>query len=287
MKKIFAPIIVLGVIAVLIGANSVYTVAETQQALLLQFGEVKTVKQDPGLNFKLPWQNVVYFDKRVLVFDSEPEEVIVGDQKRLVVDAVTRYEIVDPLKFYQRVRTEAGLNQRLSSVLDASLRQALGDVAVADVISERRNEIMDAIAQDSRQRSLDLGIEIIDVRIVRADLPIQNSQAVVQRMIAERNREAAEERAEGQKTKEEIESRADRDRTIILADAQKQSEILRGDGEAERNRIFADAFSRDPEFFEFYRSMQAYRESLNNEDTTLILSPEGDFFDYFQSDQGK
>lgn len=270
-----------------VGYMSLYTVQQPEQALLLQFGEIKGVKQDPGLYFKLPWQNVITLDKRMLRFDSPPEEVIVAGSNRLVVDAVARYHITDPLQFYQRVKSQRGLEVVLASILDSALRGALGDASVEEVISEKRTELMTKITEETNARSADLGIEVDDVRIIRADLPLQNSQAVVQRMITERQRKAAEERAQGQKAAEEIRANADRDRTIILAEAEKKSQILRGEGEADRNRIFADAFSRDLAFFEFYRSMQAYRMALSSDDTTMVLSPDNEFFKYFGDDKGK
>jgi len=281
--------ILLPVLAALgfVGYMSIYTVQQPEQALLLQFGEIKDKKTAPGLYFKLPWQNVVSLDKRLLRYDSPPEEVIVEGSNRLVVDAVARYRITDPIKFYQRVKSQRGLEIVLASILDSALRGALGDASVEEVISEKRTELMAKITAETGARAADLGIEVDDVRIIRADLPLQNSQAVVQRMITERQRKAAEERAQGQKAAEEIRANADRDRTIILAEAEKKSQILRGEGDADRNRIFADAYSKDLAFFEFYRSMQAYRIALNSSDTTMVLSPDSDFFKYFGNDDGK
>lgn len=288
MNKIFLPLAVLIGLVVVIGANSIFVVKEGQQALLFQFGEVKSVKQDAGLYVKVPViNNVVYMEKRLLRFDLPPREVILGDSKRLVVDAIARYKIVDPLKFYQRATNETGLMVLIEPILDSNLREQLGQVEIVDVISKSRNNLMVLTATKSSASTKDLGIEIVDVRIVRADLPRTNTENVVARMITERQREAAEERAEGQKTSEEIKAAADRDSAIIVAEAHKTSEILRGEGEAERNRIFAEAFSQDREFFEFYRSMQAYRKSLNEDDTTMVLSPDNDFFRYFGDDEGK
>lgn len=288
MKKIFIPLAVVTAFAAILAVSSIYVVNERQQALLFQFGEVQTVQQEAGLYFKIPGlQNVVYLEKRLLRFDLAPREVILGDSKRLVVDAIARYRIIDPLKFYQRATNEAGVQRLIDPILDSNLREQLGQVEIQDVISERRNEVMVLTARKSSESTKDLGIEIVDVRIVRADLPRANTDNVVRRMITERQREAAEERALGQKTSEEIKARADRDSTIIVAEAKKTAEILRGEGEADRNRIFANAFSKDPEFFEFYRSMQAYRAAFNSDDTTMVLSPDSDFFKYFGSDSGK
>ncbi|TNE58239.1 MAG: protease modulator HflC [Alphaproteobacteria bacterium] len=278
---------ILAIVLGLVGLSSVFTVQQTQQALVLQFGEVVSVEKDPGLYFKMPWQNVVTLDKRLQVMDMDPEQVIVAGNRRLVVDAVVRYRIVDPLKYYQRVQNVDGLNARLSSIAESSLRGAIGDATIEEVITQNRAQLMQSTAEETSQRASDLGIRVEDIRIIRADLPEENSDQVVKRMIAERQRESSEERANGQKIKEQIQANADRDRTIILAEAQKKSEILRGEGEAERNRIFAEAFSRDPAFFEFYRSMQAYRKSLNSADTTMVLSPDSEFFRYFSNRAGK
>lgn len=288
MNRILIPLAAVLAFVAILGVSSIYIVSERQQALLFQFGEVKSVQQDAGLYFKVPGlQNVIYLEKRLLRYDLAPREVILGDSKRLVVDAIARYRIIDPLKFYQRATNESGLSRLIDPILDSNLREQLGQVEIADVVSVRRNELMVQTAVKSSASTKDLGIEIVDVRIVRADLPRANTDNVVRRMITERQREAAEERALGQKTSEEIKATADRDSTIIVAEAHKTSEILRGEGEARRNRIFADAFTRDQEFFEFYRSMQAYRKALNSDDTTMVLSPDSDFFQYFGDDDGE
>jgi membrane protease subunit HflC len=281
--------LIIGIAAIVgvIGVLSAYTVQQAEQVLVLQFGEIKSVKTEPGLYFKPPWYNVISYDKRLLRYDMPSEEVVVEGNRRLIVDAVVRYRITEPLKFYQRVQTVQGLQGRLRSIADSALRGALGDATVEEVITDNRTELMTNITRETNERALDLGIAVDDIRIIRADLPQQNSQAVVQRMITERQREAAEERANGKKFAEEIRANADRDRTIIIAQAEKQSQILRGQGDAERNGIFADAYSRDPNFFEFYRSMQAYRTALNDNDTTMVLSPDNEFFKYFGNDQGK
>ena len=287
MKKMTLGLLVAVGATALLAVTSVYTVNERQQALLFQFGEIKAVQDEAGLYFKRSiLQNVVYREKRLLRYDLPERQVILGDTNRLIVDAIVRYKIIDGLKFYQRVSDERGLQRLLDPILEANLRGQLGEISVNQVISEDRGEIMQRIAADSSESTIDLGIEVVDVRIVRVDLPRQNTDGVVQQMIAERQREAAEQRAQGQKTSQEIRSKADRDSTIIIAEAQKTSDIMRGEGEAQRNKVFAQAFSKDPEFFEFYRSMQAYRTALNNDDTTMVLSPDSDFFNYFRDDQG-
>lgn len=288
MNKFFIPVAVIAGLFVIGVVSSIYVVNERQQAMLFQFGEVQSVQQDAGLYFKIPGlQNVIYLEKRLLRFDLAPREVILGDSKRLVVDAIARYRIVDPLKFYQRATNETGLARLIDPILDSNLREQLGQAEIADVVSVRRNELMVQTATKSSASTKDLGIEIVDVRIVRADLPRANTENVVRRMITERQREAAEERALGQKTSEEIKANADRDSTIIVAEAKKTAEIMRGEGEAQRNKVFAQAFSKDPEFFEFYRTMQAYRMSFNSDDTTMVLSPKSDFFKYFGGDKGR
>lgn len=286
MNKILIPIAAVTGLLLVGALSSIYVVNERQQALLFQFGEVQSVKQDAGLYFKIPlMQNVIYLEKRLLRFDLAPREVILGDSKRLVVDAIARYRIIDPLKFYQRATNESGLARLIDPILDSNLREQLGQAEIAEVVS-LRNELMLQTATKSSASTKDLGIEIVDVRIVRADLPRANTENVVRRMITERQREAAEERALGQKTSEEIKANADRDSTIIVAEAKKTAEIMRGEGEAQRNKVFAEAYSKDQEFFEFYRSMQAYRASFNKDDTTMVLSPESDFFKYFGDDTG-
>lgn len=288
MKKLTVPLLAVLGFATFVAVTSVYTVNERQQALLFQFGEIKAVQDEAGLYFKRSiLQDVVYREKRLLRYDLPERQVILGDTNRLIVDAIVRYKIIDGLKFYQRVSDERGLQRLLDPILEANLRGQLGEISVKEVLSGERAIIMQRIAADSSRSTVDLGIEVVDVRIVRVDLPRQNTEGVVQQMIAERQREAAEQRAQGQKTSQEIRSKADRDSTIIIAEAQKTSDIMRGEGEAQRNKVFAEAFSKDPEFFEFYRSMQAYRAALNDDDTTMVLSPDGDFFKYFGDDKGK
>jgi membrane protease subunit HflC len=263
--------------------SSLYTVHQTQQALVLQFGEPAAVVTEPGLHAKLPWpfQNVLYVDKRVLMLDLPTEEVIAQDRKRLVVDAYARWRITDPLRFYQTLSDEAVAQVRLQPILGSNVRRILGAQDFASVLSGERGKLMLDIREGVNAETQNFGIEIVDVRIRRADLPPQNSDAIYRRMQQERVREANEYRAQGEQVSQEIRSKADRDATVILAEAQRQAEITRGEGDAEKNRIFADAFSRDADFFAFYRSMNAYQASLKGDNTTVILSPDSEFFRYF------
>jgi membrane protease subunit HflC len=267
-------------------AASAFSVSPAQQALVLQFGEAKRVITEPGLNFKVPFvQNVVLIDKRVLDVDTAAEEVIASDQKRLVVDAFARFKITDPLKYYQTVGTEMLARSRLQTYLNSSLRRVLGAQSFFAVLSGERANLMHQIRELVNQEAKALGIEVIDVRIRRADLPEANSQAVYRRMQTEREREAREARAQGAEAAQRIRSRADREVTVLLAEARRDADILRGTGDAERARIFAEAYNRDPAFYAFSRSMIAYERSIKSTDT-LILSPESDFFRYFVSQDG-
>jgi len=289
-----------GVLAVLAVAafilySSVFTVHQNRQALVLQFGEVVRPRVadgsqpalQPGLHFKVPFiQNVVTFDKRILDLDTPSLEVIASDQKRLVVDAFARYRISDPLRFYQAVNTIERANLQLTTLLNSAVRRVLGEVTFAQVVRDERPQLMARIAQQLNQVSQGLGITVVDVKIRRADLPDANSQAVYDRMKTERQREAAEIRAQGEEASRRIRATADRDVAVILAEANRQGELLRGDGDAERSRIFAEAFTRDADFFAFYRSMQAYEAGLRNEGTRLVLTPDTDFFRYFQNPNG-
>ena len=271
-------LVVLGVI----GYGSVFTVHETQQALVLQFGNpVKTVR-DSGLNFKIPFvQNVEFMEKRILDFDAPPVEAVAADKKRIVVDAYARFRISDPLKFYQTVNNEVTARNRLAPIVNSSLRNVIGRVKLETMLSGERNRLMLEIRGLVNEEAQKLGIEIIDVRIKRADLPEANSQAVYDLMRAERKRIATEIRAEGAERSQKITATADRQRTVLLANANKKSEIMRGQGDALRNKVFADAYTKDPEFFAFYRSLQAYRTALQSGNTTMVLSPNSDFFNYF------
>tara|TARA_Y100001960_G_C14764853_1_gene876312 strand:- start:2411 stop:3301 length:891 start_codon:yes stop_codon:yes gene_type:complete len=284
-------IAILGIILLgggIIAFSSLFTVHQTQQALVLQFGNPKRVVKDAGLHFKVPFvQNVIFLDKRMLSYDGTGEEVIASDRKRLVVDAFLRYMISDPLRFYQTVGNERVAQQRLNALLTSSLRQVIGTVPLQSVLTGERAALMGQIAQRVNTEAKDLGISVADVRIRRADLPEANNQAIYARMKTEREREAREFRAQGAEISQRIRSRADREKTVLIAEAQKEAQILRGEGDGNAVRIFAEAFGTDIDFFTFYRSMQAYRESLGGEDTTMVLSPDSDFFRYFGSILGK
>ena len=279
MKKILIGIIVvLGVVAF----QSLFVVKEVNQAIVLQFGDPKKIITQPGLNVKIPFiQNVVYIDRRVLYLDNPSEEVIAADQKRLIVDAFTRFRIVDPLKFYISVGNENVARSRLATIINSRIRSVLGTQELATLLSVDREKQMATIQQNVNTEAQNFGINIIDVRIKRADLPQANSEAIYKRMQTEREREAKEFRAEGAEMAAKITSTADKEVTVILANANKQSEIMKGEGDGQRNRIFANAFGRDPQFFGFYRAMQSYEKALIGGDTSLILSPDSDFFKFF------
>lgn len=280
-------VIVFGLIGVVFLAfNSLFIVHQTDQALVTQFGELVRVVREPGLALKAPFiQNVTYMDKRILELDADPEEVIASDRRRIVVDAFARYRISDALRYYQSLRTDALARQRLSSMLSSSLRGELGKRPFATLLSAERQVLMTAIRDQMRSQAKALGIEIVDVRIRRADLPKENLDSVFGRMQTERQREAAGYRASGDEEAQRIRSSADKEVTIIKATATRQSDILRGEGEAERNRVLGDAYGRDPEFFEFYRSLLAYEQSMGPNNTTLVISPDSPFFKYFQKGQ--
>ena len=261
---------------------SVFIVKEVNQAIVLQFGDPIRIISKPGLNFKIPFiQNVVFLDKRILNLDTPPEEVIASDQKRLIVDAFARFQIVDPLKFYISVGNERVARSRLATIINSRIRNVLGRQELQTLLSEDRSKQMSLIQEGVNNEAENFGIKIVDVRIKRADLPQANSNAIFRRMQTEREREAKEFRARGAEMAVTITSTADKDVTVILADAQKKSEIMKGEGDGERNKIFADAFGQDPEFFAFYRSMQAYERSLIGGETSLILSPDSEFFKFF------
>jgi len=268
--------------------QSAFIVPETQQALVLQFGDPVQKHTVPGLKFKIPFiQQVTVFDKRVLDVDPPPEEVILADQKRLVVDTFARYKINDMLEFYKSLATEQQANTRLNNIINSTLRSILGNATLADVLSEKRGSLMTALKQQANASVTRLGIEIVDIRIGRADLPEQTSQAIYARMRTERQREAAEFRAQGQEQAQEIRSKADKERTVLLAEAERQSQLSRGQGDAEAIKIYAAAFKKDPEFYSFYRTMEAYRDSLPGDNTTLVISPDSDFLRYFKDESGK
>jgi modulator of FtsH protease HflC len=281
-------LVVLAVLLAIVGYGSLFTVYQTRLALVIRLGEPVRVVTQPGLNFKWPLiDNVIYIDKRILDLENAAQEVIASDQKRLVVDAFARYRINDALRFYQAVGSIEGANSRLSTLLNASLRRVLGESTLTHVVKDERAGLMARVREQVDREAAAFGITIVDVRIRRADLPEQNSQAVYQRMQTERQREAAEFRANGSQRKQEIQARADRDVTVLLAEAQSKAEQIRGEGDAERNRIFAEAFGKDPDFFSFYRSMQAYEAGLGHKDTRMVLRPDSDFFRFFADPSGK
>jgi membrane protease subunit HflC len=274
-------------IAALIAYMTLFTVDQTQQALVLEFGKPKREIKDPGLHYKIPFiQNVEYFDKRILGIDTAAQEVIASDKKRLVVDAFARYRITDPLQFFQSVRDERIANSRIGAILEASLRRVLGGASFEAVVRDRRDALMRTILSQVNQEATQLGVQMVDVRIKRVDLPEANMQAIYRRMQTERQREAAEFRAEGEGAARRIRATADRQVTVIKADATGESERVRGDGDAQRNRIYADAFNQDPNFFSFYRSMQAYETALKAGDTRMLLTPDSEFFRYFNDASG-
>jgi len=282
---------VLLILLVLAGAaaySALFTVNQTHQALVLRFGDPVRVISEPGLNYKMPFvDNVIYVDKRILDLENPAQEIIASDQKRLVVDAFARYKITDPLKYYQTLGSVAGANSQLGTLLNAGLRRVLGEATFTHVVRDDRSMLMGRIREALDRDAAAYGIVVVDVRIRRADLPEQNSQAVYQRMQTERQREAAEFRAQGSQRSQEIRSRADRDVTVLVADATSRAEQIRGEGDGERNRIFADAFNRDADFFGFYRSMQAYEAGLRHNDTRMLLKPDSEFFRYFVDPSGK
>jgi membrane protease subunit HflC len=274
-----------GFVILIAAWSSLFVVTQGEQALVLRFGAVAYPDDPvvgPGLHLKKPFiEDVVRYDARLLDVDPPAEEVILADQKRIVVDTYTRFKIVDPLLFYQAVRTEEAARSRLREIVNNSARRVLGGVMLPSVLSAEREQIMHGILVQVEEAAKALGVEVVDVRLRRADLPQQTSQAIFNRMVSERQREAAEARAQGAERAQEIRAGAERERTVILAEAQRQAQILRGQGDADANKIYAEAFSADPQFFAFYRSLHAYKEALGEQNTTYLLSPDSDFFRYF------
>jgi membrane protease subunit HflC len=268
--------------------SALFTVQQTEQALVVRFGEPLKVITEPGLNYKAPFiDTVISIDKRILDLENPAQEVIATDQKRLVVDAFARYRIKNALRFYQSVGTIQAANLQLATLLNAALRRVLGEVTLIQVVRDEREGLMARIRDQLDHEADGYGIQVVDVRIRRADLPEQNSQAVYQRMQTERQREAAEFRAQGGQKAQEIRSNADREATVIVAEANSRAEQTRGDGDAERNRLFAEAYGKDPDFFAFYRSMTAYETGLKGSDTRFLLRPDSDFFRFFGNAAGK
>jgi len=283
-----------GVVAVVVLAavvalwSSLFAVYQTQQALVVRLGQPVRVVSDAGLHVKAPFiDSVIKIDRRILDLEAPPQEVIASDQKRLVVDAFARYRIQNPLQFYQTLGSIESANSQLSILLNSGLRRVLGEASFIQVVRDERADLMARILKLMDQEARAYGVQVVDVRIRRADLPEQNSQAVYQRMQTERQRQAAEFRAQGKQRAQEIRSKADREVTVLVAEAQSQGDQIRGDGDARRNQIFADAFNKDPDFFAFYRSMQAYETGLKSNDTRFLLKPDSSFFRFFQGPAGK
>ena len=282
MNKPFLAVFGLIIVVAVVGAyGALFTVHQTQQALILQLGNPIRTVPEPGLHFKLPFiQNIEFYDRRILDLDPPVQEVILLDQKRINVDAFARYKIVNPLEFRKRAVTNQNFRQVFGNRLNAAIRAEIGKILLGDMLTEKRSQVMDVISRHMKAQAAEFGTEVIDVRIGRTDLPEATAQAVYNRMRSDRVAHAAKLRAEGEEQKLKIQAIADKDRTIIIAEAQRQSEILRGQGEGERNQILGEAFGQDPEFFDFYRSMEAYGEALG-EGTTMVLSPDSEFFRFF------
>lgn len=281
---------VLGVLVLVAGVfafSSMYTVHQTEQGIVLRFGEAVRTAYDPGLHFKVPFvEEVRFYDKRVLDLDPPAFEVLETEKKRINVDAFARYKIVDPLLYFQRLRDESTARDRLGKLINPALRRVLAKVALRDILSSKRSDLMNEIQSMVVKDIKGFGIEVVDIRIGRTDLPPETSRSVFERMKTERDRQARELRAEGAEIAQKITARADRDKTVIVAEAKRVSEQLRGEGDAERNLILGKAYGRDPEFFRFYKSLVEYRKSLVGNDTTMVLSPDSDFFRFFQSIDG-
>ena len=288
MRK-FSYIIPAVVVVLVLALSSVFIVDERNKALVLQFGRVVAIKEDPGLSFKLPFiQNVVYYEDRILSSVVDPLEVTPLDDRRLVVDAFTRYRISDINQFREAVGTggELAAEGRLDGIFRNELREVLGSVSSNDILSSDRALLMDRILSGAKTKGRAIGIEVIDVRLKRTDLPRQNLDATFARMRAEREREAADEIARGNEAAQRVRALADRTEVEIVSDARRDGEIIRGEADAERNAIFANAFGEDPEFFEFYRSLTAYTNALQGKNSTMVISPDSEFFDYLKSDIG-
>ena len=288
MRGFLSSILIALAAAAFVAYNSFFIVNQYEQALVLNFGKPNAVISQPGLNWLIPiWQNVEKFDKRLLDLETQPQEVLVSDQKRLIVEAFARYRIDDPLKFFQAVGTEDGARRRLSDFIGASVRSVVGTATFRDLVRDKREELTRRIANEVNLKGGELGVTVVDVRIKRADLPPPNTQAVFSRMQTERQREASEWRAKGEEQSRIIRAEADRAVVVLTAKATQDSESIRGLGEANSNKVMATAFSKDPDFFAFYRSMRAYEDSLKANDTRVLLSPDSEFFKYFADPFGK
>ena len=286
ISGIVALIVVL--VLVIVGFGSIYTVRQTEQALVVRLGEPVRVVTEPGLNFKIPFiDSVISIDKRILDLENPAQEIIANDQRRLVVDAFARYKIKNALRFYQSIGSIQAANIQLTTLLNAAMRRVLGEVTFIQIVRDERENLMNKIREQLDKEADGYGISVVDVRLRRADLPEANSQAVYQRMQTERQREAAEFRAGGGQKAQEIRSKADREATVIIADANSTAEQTRGAGDGERNRLFAESYGQDPEFFAFYRSMTAYENGLKSNDTRFLLRPDSEFFRFFANPSGK
>lgn len=265
-----------------VAANSFYIVSQPEQAIVLQFGEPVREVKEPGLKFKIPFiQNVIVYDKRLLNLDPPAQEVVLNDKKRLDVDSFTRYQIVDPLKFYQTVRTEEQARSKLEEIVNSSLRKILGRITLQELLSQKRNQIMRDISSAVKIDAEQIGVSVADVRIRRADLPIEVLQAINARMKSEREREAKEFRGQGQQLSQQIKAQAEKERTILIAEAEKKAQIIRGNGDKESTEIWNNAANTDPEFYAYYRSLEAYRKAMGNGGTSMVLSPTSEFFEFF------
>ncbi len=275
---------ILGAVAAALGVLAffmLFTVYQTQQALVLQFGEYKQTVDEPGMHWKLPWQSLVYYERRVLDLDPPKAQVQLTDKKRINVDAYVRYRIVAPQKFYQSVQTEISFRDRYGRIVEAAVRAEVAKASLTQLLSDKRDDIMREIRAQVDAKAENFGIAVVDVRIGRTDLPDETSQAVFNRMRSERERQAREQRAEGEEESLKIRARADREKVELLAEGERTARLLMGDGDGQRNRILGEAYGRDPEFFAFYKSMEQYRRALAAGDTTMVLSPDSDFFRYF------
>ena len=286
-RRLLIVIAVVLVVAGIFAMSALFIVDQTELALVLQFGQPRRVIRDPGLKVKRPFlEDVILYDNRLLDFEPPPEEVIVSDQKRLVVDTYTRYRITDPLLFFQTVNSEAAVRARLNAMVSGSLRRVLGGVTLSALLSDQRPAIMHQIRDEVAAQGKSFGINVVDVRIRRADLPEENSQAIFARMVSEREQQAAQYRAEGAEAAQTVRANADRERTVIIAEAQRDAQKVRGDGDAQSIRIYADAFGQDKEFFAFWRSMAAYRDALTGHGTSFVLTPDTGFFRFFENSGG-
>jgi len=283
MESRIIKIVIASLFLLFVFFGSIYTVPESQQALLLQFGELARIEKKPGIHFKIPFiQTPFYYDKRILNVVAEEKELIAKDQKRVIISAYAKYRITEPLKFYQTVRTISGIQSRLNNIFDSSLRLVIGQEPLVALLSEKRTRMMGDIQKLVNQQSKNFGIDVVDVRILRADLPDKNSAAIYQRMQSARDKEAKEIRAQGEEESQVIKSKSEKEKTIIIAEANKRAQIIKGLGDAEATKIYSQSYSKDPEFYNFYRSLESYRKVFNKDDTSLFLSTDDRYFKYLE-----